>query len=178
MKKFLSLTLIFALVAIMLCSCNSREQTNQTEPENSRLEFINEEFVFDRNEVTFEPEKRTYPLDTTEIYSTLSNNSTDKVLYYGYVYTLQKENNGKWEDIDLGISFFADGITMAPQKSETYFYTISNDKYQIEKGNYRIKQELTIAHIVKFKNDENLIVHDTREGHYEETEYFAEFSIE
>lgn len=130
------------------------------------------------NSVTIIPEQEIYSLDTEEIQCTLKNNFDNKAIIPSY-YSIEKENNGKWEKVPLEIAVYGTGEYVLPKQEIQETYIVANEKYPLETAKYRVKVTVYNAdyRIATIPDDDTQYVIEDDKSRQEETVY-AEFRVE
>lgn len=121
MRRIFSLALGLMIFAVMLCSCSE-----------------------DGNIIKLTMEKNTYPTATKTVTYTI-HNAENTVLYVGESY-LEKYENDTWIKVEVNVPVYTSGLRIEPDESKELSLPVT-DTDIIEKGKYRVCQEVDISEI-------------------------------
>ena len=121
MRRIFSLALSLMIFAVMLCSCSE-----------------------DENIIKLTMEKTTYPTNTKIVTYTIKN-AENTVLNTGESY-LEKYDNDTWKKVEVNVPVYADSFRIEPNESKALSLPVT-DTDTIEKGKYRVCQEISISEI-------------------------------
>lgn len=128
--------------------------------------------------ISFETEKQSYNLDTTNISCTLTNRLSDKAIAF-QAYSIEKNNNGTWEKVPLEILQFQSPKNLAPNDSDQINCMIANTEYPLKTAKYRINATVCQFDysIATIPEDDTQYVIEDEKSRQEKTVY-AEFRVE
>ena len=121
MRRIFSLALSLMIFAVMLCSCSE-----------------------DNNIIKLTMEKTTYPTNTKIVTYTIKN-AENTVLNTGESY-LEKYDNDTWKKVEVNVPVFVSSFRIEPNESKELSLPVT-DTDTIEKGKYRVCQEISISEI-------------------------------
>lgn len=121
MRRIFSLALSLMIFAVMLCSCSE-----------------------DDNIIKLTMEKTTYPTNTKIVTYTIKN-AENTVLNTGESY-LEKYDNDTWTKVEVNVPVYVSSFRIEPNESKELSLPVT-DTDTIEKGKYRVCQEISISEI-------------------------------
>ncbi len=162
MKRIFSLALCLMIFAVMLCSCSVTAEK-------------------EAGIIKLTTEKTTYPTDTKTVTYTV-HNAENTVVTTGESY-LEKYDNDTWTMVEVNVPVYASNLRIEPNESQALSLPVT-DTDTIEKGKYRVCQELDISETTgetkafDLGDGEEYTVNQADPDTNQELTLYAEFTVE